>query len=585
MSVRRSSSGPDSTPNDFVPFPAAVALLGSVDGGNTFSAVPLNAVPGGLSVNTSVDLTTLADLPIGAVVYVRSRGRAFQCVPVGAGEISGSGCAWKSNPETSSVAWLAQATWSIDAVNGDDDASGVDDAHALQTFAEFYARMGGASWVWSQSVVIRVLSDCDAIVLDFRFDNAGLSCEVVGVSPAPLVAGKVSAWTGFVAAANQSARLSIDAVADMSAWVNFRVRIVGGARNGAVSWIAESNPDASGANVAAVPQGFKLPSPWNSNVVSPAVNDDVVVESLRAVPVVMVRALAVDTTLENTICPVVLRNLNIEVLDVSTVTASLAGCHAFGCYVHYCFPAAFEDSSAGTPAFKLLGCRLNPDVLGNVYSDGCLISQTAGQFLQVVGTWQCGHDLVQGPYVIVQGAYGFMYVANGSLGIQQVASTFGGGCLRIQEGGKVYVASNLYGKTPVNVVGVNLGGNSSLLWNTSRPTLTGASGDVRVNGITAGTRPVVSWVSTGGIWNDGMLQGTAQLGAGGFVDVTIPSWLSSQSIGVSYRTPGAAAGVLSVPLANRTAGGFRIVGAAADTTSTVDWLVGSLGAQQFIGKL
>lgn len=556
-------------------------LIGNASGVTTVRKLTLEDVHE-LTTTTTTTLAALTGQTVGSVVYVISRKRYYIAVPVGQGDIPGVGVSWRSDPSTSSQTWLTQATWSIDGTNGNDDNSGIDDAHALKTAAELYARLGAKYWVWPQSVTLRVLTNIDPLFLEFEFASTGMQLQVVGV-PTLLTQGTIASWTAF--AGNVSARITLTGIADWTPYVNKRLRIVGGARDNAVSWVAQVNPNGAGANVAATLQGFK-PISWAVSPVSPVVADVVYIEDLPTVPYVLIRCKSSDGTLEMNNSTLRLMNLNIERLDFHGLTTSYAGCNVNGSYVHHFYSYSTDYASAGSPILKFTGCRLNPDLIGNVYTDCCLISQTNMQLVYVTGHWQAGHDLVQGPYIMVVGSNGFLDSSLGSFGVQETVSTFGGAQIRVQHGGRIYVASNLYGQTSAAIVGVSMYSSGTLLWLNSRPSITGLNGDVRLGPSVEGSRFTVSWANTNGYWNDGAQNGTVTLGAGGTVAVTVPFYdTTKQSITATYRDPGVNASILSVPVANRNATGFTIKGAATDNTSTVDWAISPLGYFQQIGKL
>ena len=103
---------------------------------------PVNpAVFAQFNVNASTDLATIAPAWIGAWAYVTTQGCGYMAVPVGHGDVAGTGVDWKRDPATSDPAWRNQATWFL-ATTGSDDATGIDAANPLATVEELQARWG-----------------------------------------------------------------------------------------------------------------------------------------------------------------------------------------------------------------------------------------------------------------------------------------------------------------------------------------------------------------------------------------------------------------------------------------------------------
>ena len=71
----------------------------------------------------------------------------------------------------------------------------------------------------------------------------------------------------------------------------------------------------------------------------------------------------------------------------------------------------------------------------------------------------------------------------------------------------------------------------------------------------------------------------------GYVTVVVPWWdPASQQVTCTRNTPAGVIGDISVPAANRTNTGFRIVSANAADTSTVDWQMSPLGRDIRLGS-
>jgi hypothetical protein len=541
-----------------------------------FTGIVTPGLPPVPTAATSTSLaTTFANTPIGLGVYVLSRGRIYWSVPTGTGDIAGTGQDWKSDPTTSDPTWLLQTAWFIDAVSGNDDNVGNTALVPLKSGDELTARLG-LRWYWSQSVTITILTDLPRLVLDFEFLGPSLVLTMLGALTTQTIA-TVDVWTPQ--AGNNSARMTATGIADWTPYVNLRARIVGGTRDNYCAYVAKVNPDGTGVATAAFQQGFApIADPHYGSVAAPVNGDVIHVETLPTIANLQlnVRSEIPGTTTNQESVHII--GLNVDLFNAELFSQANLPVVASGCQ----FQSMRVDSSPlpSQIPMKLRGCRIHTNTIGNIGTDGSLLTSPVGQVtLTPLSRWFAGHDLVQGAAVAVQfGAY--CALQYGSVGIQEAPG--GLGCLIVTGGCVSLLASQLYGKTTAAIPGVYLQGGASLRTGTTVPSITGASGDLRVG---IATSIFLSWASIGGQWNDGAFQGTDTLGAGGTKAVAVPYFdPARQTIQLTYRDAAAGATVLSAPVATRTATGFTAVGNPADATSTFDWQTSALGYQQFVGR-
>lgn len=143
--------------------------------------------------------------------------------------------------------WRAQPAWFIDAINGKDSNYGNDAAHPIKTHAEWANRVQPATWDLTNSVLVTYINcpgQADPLPLQ-RAPNvrAGLGLATAiwlkFQGPPPTVkaghGGAVTAVTPRVRATNTPGNITTTGILNASD-LGLRMQIVGGARNGAVSY-------------------------------------------------------------------------------------------------------------------------------------------------------------------------------------------------------------------------------------------------------------------------------------------------------------------------------------------------------------
>lgn len=107
--------------------------------------------------------------------------------------------------DAASLAYRSQATWYLDATNGDDDNDGLTAETAIATQAEWLRRTGGAPLV---AQTINILSDTSE-AMTWRIKNtADTLVTVVGAKSAPLYSGTISAIQNHSSSQNVDGRLT-----------------------------------------------------------------------------------------------------------------------------------------------------------------------------------------------------------------------------------------------------------------------------------------------------------------------------------------------------------------------------------------
>jgi hypothetical protein len=544
------------------------------------------------TATSSTDLATpaFANIPEGVGVYVLSRGRIYWSVPVGTGDLAGTGNDWKSDATTSKPDFQLQATWFIDGTIGDDDGTGIDAAHPLASGDELMARLQGGKFVLSVAMVITIsgTTAIPRLILQPFAATTAASMRISGVPTATLLATTIAVYTP--AAANTPVKLTATGVIDWAtagpggtslvcdaATRNCRFTMTNGPAVGAHFWGAKAAPDA-GDPASVLRVHDMAPSPIGLvgiATVAPANGDAFVVESLPSVQVLDIDFRGQSNgDVFNTVYTPSLRveNLALKYCTVSGYDSLFAPSTMvmFGCSIQNLFaPTGFNQAFGG---LTVAGCWVNATSIGNCLIGWGLLT-TVGK--SVTGTLvrltigpgsnvQTGHNTVQGTSLNVLGA---LYI---SAGTEFICDATGPGITCV---GTVLIASGLrgYGNTTYGMVVKN---GARFQYGSTLPTLTGTLGDAQIanNG---GTALVLPWSAMP--WNDGVYFGTAQLGAGGTVTVAVPYLAAGQKITLGRNTPAGAIGDLSAPAATRTTAQFVLNSSNAGDTSTVDWQTSAYG--------
>ncbi len=228
------------------------------------------------------------------------------------GVVVGGPGAWQSLaalvPQAYAANW-AVADWYLDGTVGNDANNGTTALTPLRTGAELMRRLGPYA-LWGQSVTVHVLANgmTDALILKGAMLVAGTQLTAIGV-PTQLVTDVVSAYSAVNHATPIATNLTGTAIADWTPYVNTRVRVTAGPREGVVSWVATASPAGVGLNVAriTVPVRRDLVStsfPTITDVM--AVGDSIALETLPTIPSI---SIVVDGPMLATAGPAHLRGL------------------------------------------------------------------------------------------------------------------------------------------------------------------------------------------------------------------------------------------------------------------------------------
>ena len=546
----------------------------------------------GRSAATSADLSSaaFADMPIGIGVYVTSRGRIYWAVPLGRGDIAGTGNDWKSDPSTSDPALRLQASWRIDAEVGDNDNDG-SPASPIADGDEFVARMGGPEFLLSILMTIAITGDVEIPRLICKpiatTTNAGLL--IVGTPTAMLLASTV---TYFAGAGNSPPKITAAGVADWAvagpgntslicdaATRNVRGTFTTGAAAGAHFWGAKKAPDAGdGSDVlrihdlAASPIGL-----LGVTTVVPANGDAFEFHALPKVGVIDIDFRGqVNGDVTNTVYT---PSLRIENLWIRYYVDSMVSCPIFAPGTNILFGCAVQNFTASlgraqqAGALTVVGCWLNVTSLENALIGWGLITGVGKSlvppsiFIAPGATLETGHNTWQGTRANILGNW---YV---SAGVDYICDAVGAavtcvGTILVTAGGLRGYGSSQYGLVIKN--------GARFQYASTLPSITGTLGDIQVTN-NGGTALVLSWGTMP--WNDGVYSGTATLGVGGTVNVAIPYLAAGQKVTYNRNTPSGAGtlGNLSAPTAARTTTQFTLNSDNAADRSSIDWQTSAYG--------
>jgi len=177
-------------------------------------------------------------IPDGAIVYVQSVKAYFRLnqastdtpddITIVAAAL-GSGNWYRLDWNSAGASpWLSQATWYIDAVNGDDENDGSTAATALASHAEFERRLGNYPLI-DHEVTVYLLEDLGEVLhLRARFTGPGPSAGTPGGyvhyvgTPTVLLSGTV---TGYTPPAAGTEGVLTDGTADFTAVQGMRLRL------------------------------------------------------------------------------------------------------------------------------------------------------------------------------------------------------------------------------------------------------------------------------------------------------------------------------------------------------------------------
>lgn len=539
--------------------------------------------PNLITTRTTDTVTTLQALTgrlVGDRVWVTSRRRLYTAVTSGSGTVTGSGVDWVSLPETSSKTWLTQATWFIDGVAGNDDNSGIDQAHPIKTGRELYERLRAQKWVWAQSVNITVLSNIDELILDFEFDTTARVLTVNG-QLTTILETTVASWTAITG--NNSARITATGLADWTPHLWKRMRIVGGARDNTVAFAAEVNPDGVGVATTATIPFITASTTFNITGVAPAPGDTLRIESFPTIGRLYLRF---SSTLFLTVSPIGLTfpinfvGLDMPYLDMEFLTSYTYVASFLGCSIG--LTRTLSTRSENQPPTSFRGCLITTGFIAETSTTACIFRPLPGRTqigVMANNRWFTSGDLFQGCQLYLD--TGARASSSGSLGVQNSPTT---SQVLVGSGALLSLTSTLYGKTASAIPGVVIRPHGKMTRGTTLPTITGAAGDFRMG--LPGADVTISWASISSEWHDGRQRGTGTLGAGGTVTIAIPYWdPTKQSVQLTYSNPAAGATPLYAPSASQTTTQLVVNGNPADATSTFNWFISDIGYGQFLERV
>lgn len=507
--------------------------------------------------STVLATPALAHVPNGQGVYVLSRGRIYWSVPVGAGDVVGTGNDWKSDSSTSSPLWRSQSTWFLSNV-GSDDASGVDSAHPLSSVAELQARWG-TNVILAVSQNITFLTDHAGGTLEWSPIDWTITVDIEGL-PTVLNSYTLATYAAQNAGANIWARLTLTGLADFTSYVNEHLRVTSGAQIGAGTHIALANPQGSGVATAETNLFSAKPTfanNWSTSVVTPASGDSIDIVHLPVIDHLIFRinglSSAQDVAGTGTQHPsYFIANCTLTNFGVSLNSQALNGHRIWGCTMKNWAPEGSSQLNASVNATLMLALqsRLAPAAYA-----ACTWKSGAASVSTLFSYVDCNltNALLEGlKLTILQGS---IQINSGGF------FNCSGNALTINAGNAVVLSTNLLGQGNSGF-GVSLSQSAQLILSAT-PTvkLTGTSGDWQSIG-----SPAFTWNQTPRQFNSGAV-GPLTL-TDGVVAATIPNLPVDAVVGPVYLLP--AAGALSLGIDSQGTGGFNFKSLnLTDSTSTV----------------
>jgi hypothetical protein len=479
-----------------------------------------------------------------------------------------------------------QTDWYIDGTNGLDSNSGINGAAPLKTGAELARRLGPtATWPAGCTVHVMAAGMIDSLVLSGNTAAAGTSVNVIGTPTQQANAGLVTAYTGMDHATPKSPILICAGIADWTPYVGMRVRITAGANAGAVAWILKANAHGLGLNVARTSMWYRLTdlvvSAGLNAAIAPAVNDPVVVETMPAVPSIQMNIGGTFDTADFVGAQWPLRHWSITSVDcpqiykyASSDNSNYRGIMWGSRIRELIHPTAqFTGSTAKGATVACLfwtPANSNTSIVGNLLGCGWLNVATATQAPGAANITQFG--VMQG------GRFAFTGTRLAAFN-NQIWDTPANQSAFTGVMGQI---SSLSGQVLGYGIGID---NGAGLITQGTINLLGAQGDVRLNSapVTLLTRAQLGNFAKS--VTDFSYNGTATIGATapGYVDVVVPfvDW-TLQTVIVAVKDFLGIPGNLSIPAAQRTATGFRILSANVGDLSTVNWQISNAGRNIFL---
>jgi hypothetical protein len=373
---------------------------------------------------------------------------------------------------SSGARFVTQASWYVDATNGDDANGGTSWDDALQTQPELGRRCSGFFDPSLANVAVYLRGDfAEAVSLQAVFANVAAVMTIQG-EMSEAHAGVIGAYLPFDPATDQRASLAETAV-DLGPYVGKRVRVTSGAVAGAVSHIATNS-----GQLALVGQFSRMLSSGSTSTSNPSAGDGFSVEDyLTEIP-------CFDINIQG--AHVVVRDLRIRsTSDANTIRSCMVG------------------SLGALASCNVFGCEFAPDSIANVSGNFTLCScrNTTGSlvFINFVGR-KINHVALAPIYIgdasfvagfnnIHQGATATLSVGTGStledLGHRGMFAVGGSAAFAVESLGRYFLlhaADLLWGSGNTAGATVAVGGACQVVY-LAKPTITGSGTDALVGGV------------------------------------------------------------------------------------------------------
>lgn len=511
----------------------------------------------------------------------RDRASVLAVDPMTVIAAAGGGC-WERIVSTTSLDWLAQATWGIDPILGSDEAIGTP-ADPLASADELNRRLsvGGLR----QSTTVTLSAGAVLVSVDLDIDTNGYLLTLVG-TPTVTTTGTIATYAerthGTVAppVAPTESQLTDVGVADWTARKGARLRTTSG--TAALAWVAGANPGGAGLNVAVTNRFGAVPSITGTvipAIVVPVPGVTYAIESLPQIQHLSLRQRPGRppraTTAQVAFQVKDLLLGGVTQARVSVVTQPLYQANIDGCTLDV---VPFSSECSLTQGILVTRCHVGgASVAGPIWKGAanlrdCLVTKSitvAGSrtfnFYQclawgVTGTNGALTQVMTYGVAVELKVYDAQFFDCSEAGIELIAS---GICQCVN---KVSGARNGIGLL-VGDAGDDAVGGQQLYWNIAAdiPNLLGTTTPIRILGSS-----FIDLTWTNVPFRSDAQRGTVTLVAGTFTVTGIRNALL-RGVRTHRNTAGGTPGHLSAPVASRTNTQFVIQSNSAGDVSTVDW--------------
>jgi len=554
------------TSNKFVVISGTINQKITVSGTNAY--IKYSSSQAQFHLTNLSQLATYASV-LGVNAYIDTQKCCYTSVPIGQGEVlgnhdsAGSGqlaCDWKRDLSTSSPTWLSQNTWYIDGYAGNDENDGYTSVTPLQTCDEIQRRLGTNPKL-SQATAINILTPASIYLNIGR--TSSLAQLTITAIPTINTTITVSSYTNKNMAGNEWNILDAGSVFDWTPYIGCRLYFRTG---NAYAWVEKVNPAGGGVKTARITSCYKLPTA-NIDFISPTrylpVNGETVeIQTLLSLPSIYInyddavtgdyQASSIATNRELTLYG--LKSDVEPIINSGHWPGSVAfiGCDFLTPKTPKRYPFIYYHSTR---------TRLNASLpFGTIYGGSIVGTNSIMYSIDAAATISFLID------VLGQGC-GFGALIDTSLSLQECGSFDSIYGLWSYDHATIYINLSFCGKGHSNY-GVNMYQTSKIIYNGTKPTVTGANGDIQVN-------------SVGNfLWSDvprsfNHFAGTATLSSG-TITVASKNMPTDAKITISRNTPSGGLGDLSIPSATRTNLGtatsqFIINSSSNSDNSTIDW--------------